>query len=107
MKNIAECAHSLVGLPTNVGGHYLGAMYFNLVRLLTSTLQGYPFLFKASDEERDEPDELEPLTTQSHEIQGQVGYDSNRMDATQSLSSSATQVSANFYFSMRITAQLG
>ena len=43
-------------------------------------------------------------TTHSHEIQGQVGYDSNRIDATQSLSSSATQVSANFYLSMRITA---
>ena len=79
-------------------------MYFKLVSILTSTLLAYPFLFKASDEERDEPDELEPLTTQSHEIQGQVGYDPNSMDATQPLSSSATQVSANFYLSMRITA---
>ena len=73
----------------------------------------YPFLFlKASDEEGEElmTDEHEGRvisTTHSHEIQGQVGYDTNSMDAILQLSSSATQVSANFYFSMRITAQLG
>ena len=69
----------------------------------------YPFLFlKASDEEGEElmTDEHEGRvisTTHSHEIQGQVGYDSIMMDATQP----ATQVSANFYFLMRSAAQSG